>query len=384
MQRKRSPRSVLLILLILLCGVGWAFYRAAHQSALDHALILASATGDPIEVRALLAQGADPNTMESNTQRMGWRHFRDVLLRRTQSSFVVCPLSQALNSDPPNTGTVEIVRLLLKQGADPNIKLPGSTPLPIRAVTEAQDDRLPALFLQYGADPNTVDGSKFGPSRNSLLLYAVEAEKLSLAQLLLEHGAKPDLADADGDCPLMWATLYEETRMVQLLLSHHADVNHKNSRGQTALTYALETRVPKQLEITGMLIAAGADVNALDRQGCTPFLFALANYSPSIELMLAHGADLRTAIPLSAPTQLFSIDITPQRSDTTTNRTSSLTPGMTPLMIAVQFHKARLVRRMLALGADVNARNPLGKTALDYAQNDSEKHALLERAGARP
>jgi ankyrin repeat protein len=63
-----------------------------------------------------------------------------------------------------------------------------------------------------------------------------------------------------------------------------------------------------------------------------------------------------------------------------TQRTSSATP----LMVAALFGDARTVRRLLDEGADPNARNDAGATALLWAVDDVEKTRALLARGANP
>ena len=58
--------------------------------------------------------------------------------------------------------------------------------------------------------------------------------------------------------------------------------------------------------------------------------------------------------------------------------------GATPLMYAVLYADAEDVRLVLDAGADVNARNEVGATALMWAVDDLDKTRLLLRKGADP
>src|SRR3954453_11504989 len=58
--------------------------------------------------------------------------------------------------------------------------------------------------------------------------------------------------------------------------------------------------------------------------------------------------------------------------------------GSTPLMYAVLYGEADDVRLLLEAGAEPNARNEVGATALMWAADDLDKTRLLLRAGADP
>ncbi|MCW3099338.1 MAG: ankyrin repeat protein [Chthonomonadaceae bacterium] len=428
MQRKRLSW---LILLLLIGMVGWGGYRTARQSTLNHALILASRANDPSEVLMQLNRGADPNAHEDKTSETGLQHLLNILLLHKHKRYFssTSPLFQAMPGDTILQGTslvhlvmtgassgpgrffessapslnnnqFEIARILLEHGADPNIKLPDGTPSPSHWWFEARDDRLSTLFLQHGANPNNIDSVG-----NSALMYAVDSHNEMLVQTALMHGARPDLANNQGDTALMWAACDHDVKAIKLLLSAGGDVNHKDKSGYSALTYAVangnsssRARAIKNgssvafsarecKETIDLLLAAGADVNASDQQGCSPFLLAVNEWYIDVNNMLAHGADVRRAIPLSAPTQ----DVSWTLIGFGGGVGNQTTPGTTPLMSATVLQRADLVRKMLAMGADVNARDAKGKTALYYAQtcytpnaaNASEIRALLQHAIAR-
>jgi ankyrin repeat protein len=119
-------------------------------------------------------------------------------------------------------GDMEVIRALLARGANPNINDMGFTPFLVAAgVTPgagggggAPNTTLLDLLIQHGANVNTqVTGTRsysmrisYQPPRDqegtSALHGAVQAGRTDLVRYLLEKGATPDLADANGKKPI--------------------------------------------------------------------------------------------------------------------------------------------------------------------------------------
>jgi ankyrin repeat protein len=98
-------------------------------------------------------------------------------------------------------GHVEVVRTLLKAGADPEMKdraINGWTAL-IHATHKNQTETAIAL-LEGGANP---DSRK--PGRMTALIQAAGKGNVRLVRALLAHGANPRLAHTDGATPLLRA-----------------------------------------------------------------------------------------------------------------------------------------------------------------------------------
>ena len=119
-------------------------------------------------------------------------------------------------------GDLEVIRLLLARGANPNINGMGFTPFLVAAgVTPgagggggAPNSALLDLMIQHGANVNTqVTGTRsysmrisYNPPPNkegtSALHGAVQAGRTDLVRYLLEKGATPELIDANGKKPI--------------------------------------------------------------------------------------------------------------------------------------------------------------------------------------
>jgi ankyrin repeat protein len=167
---------------------------------------------------------------------------------------------------------IDIVRMLLDRGANPNLQLklvppyratgndrgldgmlmtPGVTPL-IRAA-KAQDAESIKLLLDHGAlvDLPTSQamtamvaasgiGSSDRDSRGSYRATDIQDRAIASLDLLLQRGAKiNEPAGRQGQLALQGAAMWGWPRVVAFLLDKGADVNHPDSRGFTALDYAM-------------------------------------------------------------------------------------------------------------------------------------------------
>lgn len=57
-------------------------------------------------------------------------------------------------------------------------------------------------------------------------------------EFLIEKGADVNAKDNDGKTPLMFASAFDNSRVVKLLIGKGADVNAKDNGGWSALIYA--------------------------------------------------------------------------------------------------------------------------------------------------
>jgi truncated hemoglobin YjbI len=115
-------------------------------------------------------------------------------------------------------GRLEIVRLLLHLGADPNLQDAGSH-TPLYAVANGcpahQGGAVARALIAAGADVNACDGVQ----RTTPLHMAARRGNLGVAEALLESGADPDVRDRRGDTPLRRAENCRKTALAALLRS---------------------------------------------------------------------------------------------------------------------------------------------------------------------
>ncbi|RMD78508.1 MAG: hypothetical protein D6809_05650, partial [Gammaproteobacteria bacterium] len=237
-------------------------------------------------------------------------------------------------------GRTAIVRLLLEAGADPDQANPaGRTPL-MEAAARGELE-LVQLLLQAGAHPDRKD--RWG---ETALFDAVRGGHLAVARRLLEAGADPNVANTrpgrepdSGYTPLMYAvakagvgTFEDWAAMVELLLAHGADPNHRAPNGATALSVALR-------------YGGGDMVALLMRHGAKP--------------ILAAGTDLHQLLLAAAAAGSLEGVRAVLREGADPNAMARSTGYATPLLAAVEGGSLAVVRALVEAGADPN-RIPVG------------------------
>lgn len=134
--------------------------------------------------------------------------------------------------------------------------------------------------IAQGADVNELTGFL------TPLVAAIHAANYEMVTFLLDHGADPNKS-ARSNIPLFMASGLNDPAFVQVLLKKGADA-HLAAYNITALHRAAESGCLKCAEL---LIAAGADVNALTSEGAPPavHLAKVAEHEEIAALLIAHG-----------------------------------------------------------------------------------------------
>ncbi len=233
-------------------------------------------------------------------------------------------------------------------------------------------DRTTALkMLSAGADVNTPPAGRHDASALGGL-----SERRRTGQNAPGARSEAGCGKFPGLAPLTEAVKAGNLEIVGLLLKAGANVEAANSDGQTALMLAARNG---SSAIAQRLLRRGANVNAREKwRGQTALMWAAAERYPDVvELLLAHHA----AVNVRASFTDWGNQITSEP-----RAQYRPTGGMTPLIYAARADCQRCAQALLKAGADVNMPNPDGVTALmtaiDNLHFDLAKF-LLER-GANP
>ena len=342
-----------------------ATVNAREEWGAQTALMWASARRHPRMMELLIAHGADVNAQ--SVWRDWQRHVTAESRAKRTNTGGLTPLMYAARED-----CLECVNVLIKHHVDLDKPDPdGVAPVTIAILNNNWD--IAARLIAAGCDVNQWDIYGRGPlfavidsnvdARGSRNAGPIDPPNkvtgLDVVRMLLDHGANPNMqlfmrparsggfgafgigGIARGATPLFAAAATDDVDVVKLLLARGADPKLYQADDQTPMMAALGGRGAfggggavdprKALEVMRLLHDAGTDVNVM-----------------SIQHHL-----LRTR-------------------------------GGTALHFAVRAGSAAAVKLLLSWGADVNAKDMDGLTALDYALGRGYVPFLQQAKPPRP
>lgn len=351
-----------------------SFWMSAAARAADEAPLAAAAEHrDAAAVDTLINSGADLDAAQADGMTaLHWAAYHDDLtLAQTlvaagadadvPTRYHVTPLALACTN-----GNAEIVELLLQHGADANATLPGGE---TALMTASRTGRLGAVqaLLAHGAKVNETE--RHG---QTALMWAAAEGHAAVVSALLEAGAEVRASLRSGFNPLFFAVREGRTAVALRLLDAGLDVNQPlrgargddddKKKGPSPLTLAV---INGHFETAEALLNAGADPND-QSPGYAPLHAITWVRKPirgdgdpppigsgkmtsfdCVRRLVAHGAD---------------VDV--QLAEGESGRGRFTTTGSTPFLLAARASDVPLMRLMLELGADAALPNADQSTPL--------------------
>ena len=272
------------------------------------------------------------------------------------------------------SGSADIIRLLISNGADVNAR-GGKYGATLEAAIHASNIEYIELLLNRGADVNAV-GGEYGTALQAAAAY--HGAHFGCIQLLLDGGADVNSVDGRYGTALQAAVCWREDENIQLLLDRGADVNPVGGVYGTALQAAAAEGYGRG-KCVQLFLDRGADVNALGGKYGTALQAAAASNEANVEcirLLLDRGADVNavggvygTALQAAAASRSNSVENVQLLLDRGADVNALGGKYGTALQAAAT--KGRLDRQCVQLlldrGADVNAVGGVYGTALQAA-----------------
>ncbi|MEM9648785.1 MAG: ankyrin repeat domain-containing protein [Bacteroidota bacterium] len=203
---------------------------------------------------------------------------------------------------------------------------------PISIAIRQKQTKLLKALLEMGANPNLINGDLL---KTNALMQCSNVNSVAMARLLLEVGADVNSIDKNGDPVIHWSAYYGQTQLTKLFLDHGAKTNLKSIHADGVLQVALKEW---KSEIVALLLEHGVTAVALNPK----------------------KQKLVEAVKLNQPTVL-------NQTLSELNANSTDASGTPLLVIASELGTLKVVKLLLSKGADVNAMNPAGHTALNRA-----------------
>jgi ankyrin repeat protein len=309
------------------------------------------------------------------------------------------------------TGNVEVVKLLLDHGAQVNAKETLRQTTAIMWAAEQDHADVVRLLAARGADVSAQSTINEPKKRHGVnykgteghtggmtpLVLAAREGGVASVEALIAANADPNKTAGDGSTAMLVAIQNGHYDVARFLLEHGANPNLSNEKGWNPLYLAVKHRnietgtipVPnanQALDFIKMLLDKGADSNLrlkanteirngqratwLNEAGATPFLrAALCGDIEVMKMLLAHGADPKIST-----------------DDHTTPLMAAAGVGYSDGFIHDRSVDETIdaMKLILDLGADVNAANDQGLTALHGAAHKAaleEIQLLVDRGG---
>jgi ankyrin repeat protein len=227
--KEKAMKKVLISFFCFVLTLSYSHPAASQDGpvSMDDQLIQAATSNELEAVRQALDKGAhiDAKTMDDD----GWTALISSVYR----------------------GNTEVVKLLLKKGA--NTEVPAN------------------------------DGT------TALIKAAIRGDA-EIAKLLLEKGAHLEAKNNIGDTALMMAARYGSAEVVNLLLAKGASVEAKDNKGSTALMMAATSDI-NPVQVVKLLLKKGANVEAQGNNGDTALKLATtAGNAEVVKLLREKGA----------------------------------------------------------------------------------------------
>jgi ankyrin repeat protein len=253
-----------------------------------------------------------------------------------------CNLSAGPNSESPlslaaSENQIDFVQLYLSNGGEVNLIMDNGSTTLVQAMNKIVSPKLVELLLTSGGDANAKTGEG-----TTALFQAIQANRVDLMTVLLDHGANPNLP---GPKHPLWPSTYKP-KCLQLLLARGADT--KKTPGVMELASSL-----KNLESVKILIEAGVSPNLRKDGVYTPLCSAIRdNTREIVTYLLENGAD------------------------------PNFNAAEYPAFKCITHKRLHFLPQLVAAGVDLNSPKGIMETAVQF--NDKEAMTFLFDHGVNP
>ncbi|KAL6605111.1 ankyrin [Neocallimastix sp. 'constans'] len=297
--------------------------------------------------------------------------------------------------------SIDIIQCLLDRGAD--IHGDDGELIPLNEAVLHGNEAMVTYLIEHGADVNLMDEEGMTP-----LILSIKTKKESILTILINHGAKVNQPDSKGNTPLLhtielsnpqthnnrypheWRSTSfnhdqgfnspeedslslerKQEKMINSLITHGADIQKKGFGPEDIPI--MKAILYNRPSIITTLIRHGVNGNLYDEiLGHTPLTWAIENKAvEAVQCLIEEGVNINQYTPKHKRTPLMyviTLPLTNKKIIPTTAAISTFTKEEEEEEAEKEAEKkSQLLKLLLDHGADVNAVDDQGQTALILA-----------------
>ena len=259
-------------------------------------------------------------------------------------------------------GKTDIVQEFLNAGMDINVNINGTAL--IAATAQKQFDMVKFL-VGHGADVNECN------YLGSPLNAAMYVGNYDIVKYLIDNGADVNLAAEDGTNPIVIAAKTGQGEMIELLANNGANVNYQFP--VTEMTPLVFAAADGKLPAVEQLIKAGANVKYKDPAGISVLMWALlGNHLDIAKTLIENGANPQQDRVLVAALAHDDSDFIGYLINKGVDVNGKAFGKMPYIVWCAKNNLPKSAEALIKLGADINATDSDGSTALDWALINKE------------
>ena len=226
--------------------------------------------GNTDAINVLLNAGADPNIADAYGYK--YLHYAVGMGSRKEVLQTIINYGADVNAKSKHfitalmiachRGDTDAINVLLNAGTDPNITDAYGYTCLHNAVRACFSTQVLETIINHGADMNAI-----AKNHTTALMIACQKGNEVAIHVLMSSGANLNIADENDHTCLHKAVMSGcNTRVLQAMIDHGADVNATNNKNHSSLMIACKKR---NVDAINMLLNTGADTSIVSINGFT-------------------------------------------------------------------------------------------------------------------
>jgi ankyrin repeat protein len=230
------------------------------------------------------------------------------------------------------------------------------------------------------------DNCRYSIQYSTVLHKAVLGDRLQVACVLVDNGADVNMKDSEGNTALHLAAKEGKVDAVRFLVERESSISASNNKGDTPLHVAAKNG---KFEIVKYLVKKGADVNKPNKRESGETALHVAVCEDSLEIVkylcenggqkVCNRNEYSDVTPLHLAASAGKLEIVKYLAGRVDHVDICDQKGNTPLHYAVSemvSYNSDVIRCLVELGADIHQGNRCGETPLHLAVENGKLEML--------